>query len=45
MAKYTLIVTSEFKKTFKLCKNRGLDMSLLKTAIDIIEMEATLRDA
>ena len=24
MAKYTLIVTSEFKKTFKLCQKRGL---------------------
>ena len=37
MAKYTLIVTSEFKKTFKLCQKRGLDMSLLKKAIDILE--------
>lgn len=26
MAKYTLIVTSEFRKTFKLCQKRGLDM-------------------
>ena len=33
MAKYTLIVTSEFRKTFKLCQRRGLDMSLLKKAI------------
>ena len=44
MAKYTLIVTSEFKKTFKLCQKRGLDMSLLKKAIDILEMEGKLPD-
>ena len=42
MAKYTLIVTSEFKKTFKLCQKRGLDMSLLKHVIDILEEEGKL---
>ena len=44
MAKYTLIVTSEFRRTFKLCQKRGLDMSLLKMAIDILEMEGKLPD-
>ena len=42
MAKYTLIVTSEFKKTFRLCQKRGLDMGLLKKVIDILELEGKL---
>ena len=42
MAKYTIIVTSEFKKSFKLCQKRGLDMSLLKKVIGILEEKGRL---
>ena len=42
MSKYTIVVTSEFKKTFRLCQKRGLDMSLLKRVVDILEAEGKL---
>lgn len=42
MGKYTIVVTSEFKKNFKLCQRRGLDMSLLKNVVSILEEEGEL---
>ena len=42
MGKYTIVVTSEFKKNFKLCQRRGLDMSLLKKVVSLLEEEGKL---
>ena len=42
MGKYTIVVTSEFKKNFKLCQRRGLDMSLLKNVVSILEEDGEL---
>ena len=42
MAKYSIQITNEFKRTFKLCKKRGRDMALLKRVIELLEEKGTL---
>jgi mRNA interferase YafQ len=39
---YNIQYTNRFKKDYKLCQKRGLDMSLLKTAISILASTGTL---
>ena len=40
--KYEILYTSKFKKSYKLCKRRGLDVSFLKEVIDILATEGSL---
>ena len=40
--KYEIVYTSKFKKSYKLCKRRGFDVSLLKEAIEILATKGTL---
>lgn len=42
MSKYSIIYTNEFKKSYKLCKKRGLQISLLEEAIEILAETGTL---
>ena len=39
---YTVKVTSTFKKDFKRCIKRGMDMSLITKAMDMLEETGTL---
>ncbi|MCR5453984.1 MAG: type II toxin-antitoxin system YafQ family toxin [Bacteroidales bacterium] len=39
---YTVTITSTFKKDFKRCMKRGMDMSLITKAMDILEESGTL---
>ena len=39
---YRIIYTSRFKKDFKICKKRGLDISLLEKAIKLLQVKGTL---
>jgi mRNA interferase YafQ len=39
---YTVSITSTFKKDFKRCMKRGLDMSLITKAMDLLEETGTL---
>ena len=39
---YTVSITSTFKKDFKRCMKRGLDMSLITKAMDLLEESGTL---
>ena len=34
--KYTIEMSTKFKKDYKLAKNRGYDMALLKEVIDLL---------
>lgn len=34
--KYTLKITTKFKKDYKRCKKRGLDLALLQYVIDVL---------
>ena len=40
--KYEILYTSKFKKSYKLCKRRGLDVSLLKEVIDTLATKGAL---
>lgn len=40
--KYEILYTSKFKKSYKLCKRRGLDVSLLKEVIDTLATKGSL---
>ena len=39
---YNIQYTNRFKKDYKLCKKRGLNIELLKEAISILEVTGTL---
>lgn len=39
---YRVSVSGRFKKDFKRCMKRGLDMSLITTAMDLLEANGTL---
>jgi len=39
---YSIQYTNRFKKDYKLCKKRGLDITLLKEVISILESTGTL---
>ena len=39
---YNIRYTNRFKKDYKLCKKRGLDIALLKQTISILEATGTL---
>jgi mRNA interferase YafQ len=39
---YSIKYTNRFKKDYKLCKKRGLNIALLKEAIAILEAKGTL---
>ncbi len=39
---YTISITSTFKKDFKRCMKRGLDMSLITKAMDLLEESGIL---
>ena len=39
---YTVKVTSTFKKDFKRCIKRGMDMSLITKVMDMLEETGTL---
>ena len=39
---YTVKYTGQFKRDYKLCKKRGLDMSLLETVIRILAIDGVL---
>ena len=40
--KYTLEISSKFKKDYKLAKKRGYDMTLLQEVIDLLANGETL---
>ena len=40
--KYTIEMSTKFKKDYKLAKNRGYDMALLKEVIDLLADGKTL---
>ena len=40
--KYEIVYSNKFKKSYKLCKRRGLDISLLKEVIGILAETGTL---
>ena len=42
MGRYTIQITNEFKRTFKLCKKRGKEMFLLKQDVDLLEEHGEL---
>lgn len=42
--KYTLEISSKFKKDYKLAKKRGYDMTLLQEVIDLLANGETLPD-
>lgn len=39
---YKLVYTNQFKRSLKKCFKRGLDISLLKKAIDLLQNHGTL---
>lgn len=39
---YTVRISTRFKKDFKLCIKRGLDMKLITDAMDILEAKGSL---
>ena len=39
---YTVRISSRFKKDFKRCMKRGLDMKLITDAMDLLEATGTL---
>ncbi len=39
---YRIGYTTRFKKDFKRCKNRGLDISLLERAIELLQLNGNL---
>lgn len=40
--KYTVIISSRFKKDFRRCMKRGLNMQLITDAMDLLEATGTL---
>ena len=40
--KYEIVYSNKFKKSYKLCKRRGLDISLLKEVIGILAEKGAL---
>lgn len=39
---YTIFYTNQFEKSLKRCQKRGLDLSVIKTAIKLLEMDGKL---
>lgn len=39
---YTVSFTGQFKKDYKLCKKRGLNLNLLHSIFDVLEKEGKL---
>ena len=39
---YKIAYTTRFKKDFKLCKKRGLDISILENAIELLQINGNL---
>ena len=42
--KYDLILSSRFKKSLKLVRKRGLDISLLENAVDKLQADIPLEE-
>jgi mRNA interferase YafQ len=41
---YRILYTTRFKKDFKICRKRGLDISLLERAIELLQVYGSLPD-